>query len=135
MTGAAALREALIDHRGPVLLVAPDVPALGLKHLAAVRSDLADGVLVSVGPTNDSHLFLVALLHADPELLDAACTGFEALAPLVRDAGGALGMVRSERRLTTVGDARALLADPLASADVVAFLEPLRLTGEVDSDR
>lgn len=135
VTGAAALLEALADHRGPVLLVAPDVPALGPEHLAAARSDLADGVLVSVAPTNDSHLFLVALLRADPELLDAACTGFEALGTLVRDAGAALGLVRSERRLTTVADARALLADPLAPADVVALLEPVRLLGEVDSDR
>ena len=52
------------------------------------------------------------------------------MGPVVRDRGGAVGLLRSERRLQTLGDARALLADPTAPPDLVPLLEPASLARE-----
>jgi hypothetical protein len=132
LTAASAedLPALLGDHDGPVFLVGADVPALGPQHLQAARSDLEDGVLATLAPATDGRPFLVALAEPDAGLLAAACDGFAALGPLVRDRGGAVGLLRSERRLQTLGDARALLADPTAPPDLVALLRAARLEGE-----
>lgn len=113
---------ALHGHEGPVLLAAPDVPALGAHHAAAALADLAEGALAAFAPSTDGRPFLVALPRLDPELLDLALGPFEPLAAAALAAGGSLGMLRSERRLVTPGDARALAADPLAPAGLAAVL-------------
>jgi hypothetical protein len=118
----------LEGHDGPVFLVGADVPALGPQHLDAARSDLEDGVFVTVAPATDGRPFLVALAEPDAEVLAMACEGFPSLGPVAVERDRAVGLLRSERRLQTLGDARALLADPTAPADLVALLEP------VDSD-
>jgi hypothetical protein len=106
------------------VLVAPDVPALGDHHLDAVRGDLAAGVLLSTAATGDGTPFLIALSSAAPELLALVGASFnDVLAAAAADGGGReLGMLRAERRLTTLGDARALLADPLTPPDLRALL-------------
>ena len=121
----AELRSQLAGHRGPVFLVAPDVPELGSQHLEAARSDLADGVLATLAPATDGRPFLVALVEPDDELLVAACDGFAALGPVLAERAGAVGLMRSERRLQTLGDARALLADPTAPGELVGLLRSL----------
>jgi hypothetical protein len=124
VAAAPALPAALGDHAGPVLLVAPDVPALGDHHLEAVRDDLAAGVLLSTAATGDGTPFLVALSRPAPELLAVVGAPFgELLATAVR-LDGELGMIRAERRLTTLADVRALLVDPLAPPDLRALLAP-----------
>lgn len=134
------LPRVLDGHAGPVYLVATDVPALGPAHLQAAWSDLDDGVLATLAPATDGHPFLVALAQPDAELLAAACEGFPALGLVVRDRGSAMGLLRSERRLQTLADARALLADPTTPAELVALLEGARLgadhadSTEVDSE-
>jgi glycosyltransferase A (GT-A) superfamily protein (DUF2064 family) len=120
---AAGLGDALADHDGPVVLVAPDVPALGEHHLQAVRGDLAAGVLMSMAATGDGTPFLVALSSAAPELLALVGASFNDTLALAAARGGELGMLRAERRLTTVGDARALLVDPLTSPELRGLLE------------
>jgi hypothetical protein len=125
LAGAAELPAALGDHEGPVVLVAPDVPALGDHHLEAVRGDLAAGVLLSTAATGDGTPFLVALSSAAPELLALVGASFNdvlAAAAAAADGGRELGMLRAERRLTTLGDARALLADPLTPPELRALL-------------
>jgi glycosyltransferase A (GT-A) superfamily protein (DUF2064 family) len=113
---------ALADHDGPVILVAPDVPALGDHHLAAAREDLAAGVLLSSAATGDGTPFMLVLSAADPELLAAAGASFNDVLGLAAARDGELGMIRAERRLTTRADARALLVDPLTPPDLRALL-------------
>src|SRR4051794_5622615 len=66
---SGALGAAVDGHDGPLVLVAPDVPALGRAHLDAVRDDLAAGVLLSTAATGDGSPFLIALSRPEPELL------------------------------------------------------------------
>ncbi len=115
---AAALRE----HDGPVLLVAHDVPALDVRHAAAALDDLAEGCDVVYAPSIDGSPFLLALARPDPELLDLLGAGFDAFAAAATARGGGIGMLRSERRLVSPSDARALAADPAAPEALVRHL-------------
>jgi len=118
MMAAAALRE----HAGPVLLVAHDVPTLGPAHAAAALEDLAEGLDVVYAPSTDGSPFLLALPTPDPELLDLLGEGFDSFAQAAAARGGGIGMLRSERRLVTPADARALAADPAAPEELVRHL-------------
>lgn len=122
--GAAGV--ALHEHTGPVLMVAPDVPTLHADLAVVALDDLADGALVVVGPSTDGSPFLVGVPSAEPDALELAGSTFERLAGDPRMAGAGVGMLRSERRLVTVADARAFVADPLADAEILAQLGPVR---------
>lgn len=115
---ADELAALLAGHDGPVLLAAPDVPGLGLHHVAGARDDLAAGVRLAFAPSSDGSPFLLALAEPDPEVLALAGESFDVLAGVASAAGGTFGMLRPERRLATLGDARALRADPVAPAEV-----------------
>jgi glycosyltransferase A (GT-A) superfamily protein (DUF2064 family) len=120
---AAELAGLLAGHAGPVLLVAPDVPGLDERTLAAVRDDLAAGVTFAFAPATDGRPFLVMLDRADPAILPLVGRPFDAeLAGPVTRAGGSFGMLRPERRLASLADARALRADPLAPPELAALL-------------
>jgi hypothetical protein len=122
---AAALRPALDGHAGPLVMIAPDVPALGAHHADAVRDDLAAGVLLSTAATGDGTPFLVALSSPEPGLLALVGAPFnDLLATAVRH-DRELGMIRAERRLSTLADARALQVDPLTPPELLALLAPL----------
>jgi hypothetical protein len=108
-----------------LVLVAPDVPALGAAHADAIRTDLAAGVLLSSAATGDGTPFLMALSTADPELLSLVGAPFNDLVAAAMARGGELGMLRAERRLASVGDGHALLADPLTPPELRALLAPL----------
>jgi hypothetical protein len=116
--------DAVAGHDGPLLLVAPDVPALSAVHLAAVRDDLADGVLLSSAATGDGTPFLIALSHPTPELLALVGAPFNDILATAARLDGTLGMLRAERRLSSVGDARALQVDPITPPDLRALLTP-----------
>jgi hypothetical protein len=120
------LPRLLAGHEGPVLLVAPDVPGLGPHHLAAARDDLAAGVLLSSAPSGDGRPFLVVLARPEPRLLAAVGEPFDTVAAAAIELGGELGMLRPERRLATLADARAILADPVAPAELRDLLATLR---------
>jgi hypothetical protein len=123
---ADELVPALAGHDGPVVVVAPDVPGLGAHHLAAVLDDLADGVTLAFAPATDGAPFLLALGRPDPDLLADVGEPFDAFAALGAPGGGSYGMLRPERRLASLADARALRADPVAPAELRALL-PARL--------
>jgi hypothetical protein len=125
LAAADGLRAALGDHDGPVLIVAPDVPALARHHLDAVRDDLAAGVLLSTAATGDGTPFLVALSSPEPDLLALLGAPFNDLLAAAVAHDRELGMIRAERRLSSVADAHALHADPLAPPDLRALLAPL----------
>jgi hypothetical protein len=119
--GASAV-AALDGHSGPVLLVASDVPGLDDRLAEAALADLAEGAQLAMAPATDGRPFLVALANADPRLVRAAADGLpdrQAAAQLI---GGEFGLLRSERRLVTPGDARAFAADPLTPPDLAALL-------------
>ena len=107
------------------MIVAPDVPALADRHLAAARGDLAAGVLLSTAATGDGTPFLVALSTPAPDLLALVGAPFPDLLAAAARHGRELGMIRAERRLASVADARALQADPLTPPDLRALLAPL----------
>lgn len=125
-TSPAAAAIALHDHDGAVVLVAPDIPALGPEHARSVLDDLAQGTQLAVGSAHDARPYLVALASADPELIERAADGWEALMALAADRGLTLAMLRPERRLVSPADARSLVMDPLAPA---ALLEQLGALG------
>jgi hypothetical protein len=105
-----------------VLLVASDVPGLDDRLAEAALADLAEGAQLAMAPATDGRPFLVALANADPRLVRAAADGLpdrQAAAQLI---GGEFGLLRSERRLVTPGDARAFAADPLTPPDLAALL-------------
>ena len=128
-TSPAAAALALDGHEGPVVLVAPDVPALGSAHARAVLDDLDAGTGLAVGSAHDGRPYLVVLASADHGLLDHVADGWEALMRVAAERDMGVAMLRPERRLVTAGDARALALDPLAPDALVAQLGNLRPTG------
>jgi hypothetical protein len=119
--GGAAV-AALDGHAGPVLLVAPDVPGLDDRLARAALEDIAEGAGLAMAPATDGRPFLLVLARADPDLVRAASDGLpdrQAAADLTE---GEFGLLRSERRLVTPGDARAFAADPLTPPDLAALL-------------
>jgi hypothetical protein len=107
-----------------VLLVAPDVPGLDDRLAHAALADLAAGAPLAMAPATDGRPFLVALARADPALVRAAADGLPDRQAATKLIDGELGLLRSERRLVTPGDARAFAADPLTPPDLAALLRP-----------
>lgn len=120
----AALTAALDGHAAPVVLVGADVPRLDDELAAAALADLASGGRLSFAPATDARPFLLALASPAPELLAFAAAGEEdraTIAAAATELGGDVGLLRSERRLVTPADARALAIDPLVPADLRAL--------------
>ena len=125
-TSPGAALAALGGHAGPVVLVAPDVPALGDVHASDVLADLREGIDVVVGSGHDARAYLVALSHADPDLVELAGAPLDELFAAAVERELALSMIRHERRLASADDARALALDPLAPPELVKQLGRLR---------
>jgi hypothetical protein len=129
---ADATGRVLREHGGPVVLVGVDAPTLTAEHGRAALEDLADGCDVTFGPATDGGWYLVALREPHPELFALPTErwgGPEVLRltlERVARAGLSLGLLRSERDLDEPADAAALLADPVAPADVVEALRSPR---------
>ena len=124
-----AATEALADHSGPVVLVAPDVPGLDTALAEAILGDLADGCTAIVGAAHDSRPYVVALSRATPEglalaggALEGGVVGAAARAAERLSDGLFLGLLRSERRCATAADARALACDPQLPPELAALL-------------
>jgi glycosyltransferase A (GT-A) superfamily protein (DUF2064 family) len=114
---------------GAVLLVAPDVPGLDAALAEAVMGDLAAGCDVVLGAAHDARPYLVGLATLTPAGLALAGGAFEdgVLAAVARAQAGSpgdglLGLLRSERRLASAGDVRALALDPLAPPELAALV-------------
>jgi hypothetical protein len=120
----AAATVAVQDHDGPLLLAAPDVPALDLQIARTALDDLAACCDLAVGPAHDARPYLVAVPHADSPLLELVLEGFFAGGVLgtFADRGVTLGMLPAERRLVSAADARAFALDPLTPPDLAALL-------------
>jgi hypothetical protein len=128
-TTLTAAQAALDEHRGPVLLAAPDVPGLDAAVARAALDDLASGCDVAVGVTHDALPYVIAAPSVDSELLELVGASFrDGVLTAFAERGLTLGMLRHERRLASAADARALAIDPLAPADLAALLRE-RLPG------
>jgi hypothetical protein len=123
---AAAIGVALSDHDGPLVLVASDVPRLDDRLADAALGDLAAGCALSFAPATDARPCLLALAGPDPRLLALLTAGDrrdEVLAAAL-ELGGEVGLLRSERRVVTPGDARALALDPLVPPELRRLAGP-----------
>lgn len=118
---ADALGEALADHPGPVLLVAPDVPRLDAALADAALSDVTGDSVFSFAPATEGKPFLVALQRATPEalaLIGSRERTREEVFARAMALGGEVGMLRSERRVVTPADAASLALDPIVPASL-----------------
>jgi len=112
------------DLGGPVLLAAPDVPALDVAVARVALDDLAAGCDVVIGVAHDALPYLIALPRLDDDLVALAVAGFSGgILPAFGERGVTLGMLAHHRRLATAADARAFALDPLTPPDLAALLE------------
>jgi hypothetical protein len=126
-TSVAAAVAAVHGHDGPLLLAAPDVPALDAAVAQTALDDLAAGCDVVVGVAHDALPYLVALPRLDDDLLELASAGFSGgILPAFGERGLTLGMLAHHRRLATAADARAFALDPLTPPDLAALLRGAR---------
>ena len=124
-TSLAAAAAAVHDHDGPLLLAAPDVPALDVAIARVALDDLAAGCDVVVGVAHDALPYLVAMPRPDDALIEFAAQGFAGgILPVFGGRGLTLGMLAHHRRLASASDARAFALDPLTPPDLAALLPP-----------
>jgi glycosyltransferase A (GT-A) superfamily protein (DUF2064 family) len=125
---ASVCREVFDEHGGPILLADAGTPYLRRDTGERALEDLREDCDATFGPSTAAGFYLVGLRAAHTEVFDVppeAWGGPEHLArtfEAAHRAGLSLGMLRAERGLQDEGDVRALLADPLAPADVVEVL-------------
>ena len=126
-TSVDAAAAAVHGHAGPLLLAAPDVPALDVATAHQALADLAAGVDVVIGVAHDALPYLVAVPRPDDDLIALAATGFAGgVLQTFSDRGLTLGMLAHHRRLATAADARAFALDPLTPPDIAELLGPVR---------
>ena len=122
-TSVEAAVVAVHGHAGPLLLAAPDVPALDVPVASQALADLAAGCDVVIGVAHDALPYLVAVPRPDDDLIDLAAAGFAGgVLQAFSDRGLTLGMLAHHRRLATAADARAFALDPLTPPDIAALL-------------
>ncbi len=122
-TSLDAAAVAVHGHGGPLLLAAPDVPALDVAVARVALEDLAAGCDIVLGVAHDALPYLVAMPRPDDELIALAASGFTGgVLQTFGDRGLTLGMLAHHRRLVTAGDARAFALDPLTPPDLAALL-------------
>lgn len=125
---AAAVERVFASGGGPVIVVRPDFPRLSAYHAHAALADLAGGCDVVLGVAVGGGLYLLGMRRPQPRLF--ALAGYEADGETTRrnarevTEGLALevGMLHYERALVGPADILAMLADPLAPAEVIEVL-------------
>jgi hypothetical protein len=118
---AAAVAAVLAGHRGPLLLVGPDVPRLDATLAAGALGDLEAGCVFSFAPATDGKPFLLAFREVSDQalaLLGSRDRRRDEVFAQAMALGGEVGMLRSERRLVTPADAVSLALDPLVPAEL-----------------
>jgi hypothetical protein len=124
-TSLGAATAAVHGHDGPLLLAAPDVPALDLAVARVALDDLAAGCDVVLGVAHDALPYIVALPRPDEALIELAARGFVGgVLPVFAGRDVTLGMLPHHRRLTSASDVLAFSLDPLTPPDLAALLPP-----------
>jgi hypothetical protein len=123
-TSVHAAAAAVHGHDGPLLLAAPDVPALDVDTARQALADLAAGCDVVIGVAHDALPYLLAVPRPDDDLIALAAVGFAGgVLQAFSERGLTLGMLAHHRRLASAADARAFALDPLTPPDIAALLE------------
>ena len=118
-----AARAALHGHDGPVLLAAPDVPALDQRLARAALDDLAAGCDIALGAAHDARPYILAVRVSTSSCWPWSSAPFDGgVLGAFAERGITLGMLRHERRLASPGDAPALAIDPSAPPDLAALV-------------
>jgi hypothetical protein len=122
-TSLAAASVAVDRHDGPLLLAAPDVPALDEAIARVALDDLAAGCNVVVGVAHDSRPYLIAMSRPDEALVELGARGFHGgILPAFERHDLVVGMLPPHRRLASPSDVRAFALDPLTPPDLAALL-------------
>ena len=122
-TSLAAASAAVGGHDGPLLLGAPDVPALDEAIARVALDDLAAGCDVVIGVAHDSRPYLIAMSRPDDALVALGARGFHGgILPAFERHGVVVGMLPPHRRLASASDVRAFALDPLTPPDLAALL-------------
>ena len=129
---ADAAARVFARHRGPLLIVWPDLPRLRPEHANAALGDLAAGCDLVLGPAIDGGFYLIGLARPLPELFglreqawrspDVMAMGLAA----AHRAGLEVGILRAERSLHRPSDVRAALADPTLPPEIARILRGRR---------
>jgi hypothetical protein len=129
-TSLGAAAAAVHGHDGPLLLAAPDVPALDVEIARVALDDLAAGCDIVLGVAHDALPYLVAMPRPDDALIQFAAEGFVGgILPAFGQRRLTLGMLAHHRRLSSVADVRAFALDPLTPPELAALLAPAAGTG------
>ena len=125
---ADATARVFARHRGPVLLVWPDLPRLRPDHAVAALGDLSAGCDVALGPVIDGGFYLIAIDRPLPNLFtlpEQAWRAPDVMAMALsaaRNAGLEVGILRAERALHRPADLRAARADPTLPPELARIL-------------
>ena len=125
---ASAVDRMFAAGLGPVIVVRPDFPRLGDYHASAALADLRGGCDVVLGVAVGGGLYLLGMREPQPELFglvandDDGETTRRNARQVTEGLELEVGMLHYERALVGPADALALLADPLAPADVARAL-------------
>jgi hypothetical protein len=124
-TSLGAATAAVHGHDGPLLLAAPDVPALDVAVARVALDDLAAGCDVVLGVAHDALPYLVALPRPEEALIGLAARGFAGgVLTAFAERGVTLGMLAHHRRLSSASDVLAFALDPLTPPELAALLPP-----------
>ncbi len=125
-TSIAAALAAVHGHPGPLLLGAPDVPALDAETARVALEDIAAGCDLSIGLAHDSRPYLIAVARPEESLVAIGARGFEGgLLPAFAEYDVEVGMLAPHRRLTSAADVRAFALDPMTDAALAGLLRTL----------
>lgn len=120
----AATELAFCSHRGPLVVIGTDAPALGREHLRLAEDALATGADACLVPALDGGYALIALARLTPaafELPPAMWGGHDVLALTVaalEAAGCSTTVLEPVRDLDTPADAAYIVADPSCPAGI-----------------
>ena len=125
---SAAVERVFSAGWGPVIVVRPDFPRLGDYHAAAALEDLRGGCDVVLGVAIGGGLYLLGMREPQPRLFalagndDDGETTRRNARQVTEGLELEVGMLHYERALVAPADVLALLADPLAPADIAEAL-------------
>ncbi len=129
---AAGTRAFECSSGGPLLIASTACANLTGEHSAAALSDAAHGLDLSLGPSSDGGWYLLALRQPNPEVLTAAGVELGQGLLAFHQAGLEIGLLRSERELSSVAAAHAISCDPIAPPEIREILRAGRCTAPSD---
>ncbi len=125
---ASAVDRLFAAGGSPVIVVRPDFPRLGDYHASAALGDLRGGCDVVLGVAIGGGLYLLGMREPQPDLYRLVADGDDGettrrnARQVTEGLDLEVGMLHYERAVVGPADALALLADPLAPADVADAL-------------